>query len=460
MIWKQRRLATGTALLVMAVAAIRVLASADNARHVINNPGGGEIVYMLSNDKTTLPDAMYSVLHEVHGYFGERPQIGRFFQTKGSNSVATFFTVTDKKRNDKHVAGLAIVSALDDKQTFSAVIYDEAGHFPISANPMLKRLNEVWQPMSKTTAPARRAAPTGEEVHREAPTQPLHRASIPDDSATISLPSGWQVLPSSGAGAVHAVGPNGEYVNLGVLFQGIYDTRNPRARGMIQYLELGHNPYIICQYGGDLVNAYKSVIQQYRRNQHLPAASIEVLNAQPTQGNQYETVAVLILARLDTHDGKGPMIASIRAGAMKLGPQGQWAMAVNGVGVPDKMAEEEWPTMRAIVKSYAQNGRVIQHQTDVIIAEINRSAQAARDRAKIVSDSNDRRNAAIDQTRDDQSRNSKVFQNYQFDRTVVQDNETGEHGTIGYRFADTLVKSDPNRYEYVQPSEFVLGKDY
>jgi hypothetical protein len=284
--------------------------------------------------------------------------------------------------------------------------------------------------------------------------------SIPDGSASIRLPAGWQVLPSSGGGAVHAAGPNGEYVNLGVIVQGIYDTRDPKAKSMLQYLAMGHNQFTVCPYGGDLVSAYKAVTDQTRHNRRVPAASIEILNSRQLPPTQYEKSVVLILARVDLHEGKGPMLSSIRVGAMGLEPGGRWAMTLGGVGAPDTQAEDEWPTLRAIVKSYGQNASVIQKQTDIVIADINQKAQAARDRAAVVSASNDRRNQSIDQTRDDQARGSQSFQNYQFDQTVVQDNQTGEHGTIGYGFADALVKSDPNRYEYVPQSNFRQGSDF
>src|SRR5579872_2374796 len=60
----------------------------------IDNPGGGQIVYGPVSGQTTLQGAMGAMLRNVHSHFGERPQIGRFFQAGGSDSVATFFTVT------------------------------------------------------------------------------------------------------------------------------------------------------------------------------------------------------------------------------------------------------------------------------------------------------------------------------------------------------------------------------
>jgi hypothetical protein len=61
---------------------------------------------------------------------------------------------------------------------------------------------------------------------------------------------------------------------------------------------------------------------------------------------------------------------------------------------------------------------------------------------------------------DDLSRNSKVFENYQLDRTVIQDNENSTRGTTGYALGDALVKGNPNRFEYVPNQDLLKGVDY
>jgi hypothetical protein len=55
---------------------------------------------------------MGTMLRNIHGHFGDRPQIGKFFQTRGSDSIATFFTLTAKLQGNKPMAGLVIVSLL------------------------------------------------------------------------------------------------------------------------------------------------------------------------------------------------------------------------------------------------------------------------------------------------------------------------------------------------------------
>ena len=131
---------------VFCLATVLAPARADDSLKTINNPGGGQIIYgPLLGGESSLPDAMVSMLRNVHARFGERPQIGKFFQARGSNSVATFFTVTAKTQGGKQIAGMVIVSMPSGSKPSGALLYDDADRFNMTANPMLKKLNEVWQ---------------------------------------------------------------------------------------------------------------------------------------------------------------------------------------------------------------------------------------------------------------------------------------------------------------------------
>ena len=86
-----------------------ISAHAQDSLKTIDNPGGGQIVYGPVSGQTSMQGAMGAMLRNIHSHFGDRPQIGRFFQAGGTDSVATFFTVTAKSRG-KHIAGMVIVS--------------------------------------------------------------------------------------------------------------------------------------------------------------------------------------------------------------------------------------------------------------------------------------------------------------------------------------------------------------
>ena len=55
---------------------------------------------------------------------------------------------------------------------------------------------------------------------------------------------------------------------------------------------------------------------------------------------------------------------------------------------------------------------------------------------------------------------SKITQDYILDRSVVKDVEDDDRATVGNRFADSLVKANPNRFEIVQNQDLIQGRDY
>jgi hypothetical protein len=63
------------------------------------------------------------------------------------------------------------------------------------------------------------------------------------------------------------------------------------------------------------------------------------------------------------------------------------------------------------------------------------------------------------------ARRNQNFSHYILDQTVIQDNNMYNNGTIGHgtvwnSTADALVRSDPNRYEYVPQQNYWRGTDY
>src|SRR5579862_8135251 len=94
------------ALMCMTAAALPIRAQ---DLKTIDNPGGGQIVYGPLKDQASLPAALGIVLRAIHGRFGDRPRIGRLFQAKNSDSVATFFTLTPTAQGARRIAGLVIV---------------------------------------------------------------------------------------------------------------------------------------------------------------------------------------------------------------------------------------------------------------------------------------------------------------------------------------------------------------
>jgi hypothetical protein len=72
----------------------------------------------------------------------------------------------------------------------------------------------------------------------------------------------------------------------------------------------------------------------------------------------------------------------------------------------------------------------------------------------------DAHNRSVEARWDAQDKSNQAFSNYLLDQTVIQDNLKGTHSTEWNQTADALVKSDPQRYQYVDTPNFWKGVDY
>jgi hypothetical protein len=443
-----------TIIVALLTSAASLPAHAEDALKTINNPGGGQIVYGPIVGQTTMPGAMGTMLREVHGHFGDRPQIGKFFQARGSDSVATFFTLTAKNQGNKPIAGLVIVSMPKGGTPTAAVLYDDAARFNKTEPAMMKTLNEAWHTdtaQSATNHPASSQPP----AHQGTP-QTLHQATAGDRSASIGLAPGWQITGVSG-GQLTASGPNGELINLGSMIQQIHDPNMPAQR--MPNGTGGARP-IVASYSGDLFNTYVSVVNQVRQNRSLPPATFHLISSQNLPATQFEQRVIQAIMEVDLHDGKGLRKGSARIGVMVTRGLPTWAMTINASNAPVAVADAENATMLAMIHSYSQNAAVIGRETQTVINNIHaigaRSAQQAADAdARRVASS-----SAFNQHMDDIDRSSKSFQNYTLDRSQIQDNQLNARGTFANSDADALVKSDPNRFQYVPTQDFLKGVDY
>lgn len=429
--------------------------AAEGALKTIDNPGGGQIIYGPLDDQFSLKDAMVTMLRNIHGHFGERPEIGKLFQTHGSDSLAAFFTVTAKTQGGKHIAGLVIVAMPSGSKPAAAVIYDDAANFGKTLNLMMKKLNEVWH--VNPSAGAQPAAGKG------APVQELHTTRFPDNSGTIGLPTGWKIN-SAGGGAVVVVGPNGELVAVSLIHQ-MFDPSNQQGQNMIKYeTQNGRRQmppqFSVYPFGGDLVDAFMAYQKQAAQRSNVPVPTLVVTSRSNATPNQYQAAGITVLGELDMHDGKGPMRSLILIGAMKRVGPAQWGMSVTRVSAPDKVATEEWPTLLAIANSENQNSAVIQAQTQQAINQIHQIGEDAKKRSDAQHAANDAHNAAVEKQWDENAKMSKSFQEYTLDQAVIVDNTTGAHATTWNQTADWLVKADPNRFQYVPRQDLLKGVDY
>lgn len=406
---------------------------------VVNDPSGGRYIYGPLPGHGSMPEAIVYMLRQIHAYFGTRPEVGKFFESRDGGSMSTFFTVDAKNMDGKPVTGLLIVKRSGDGAASGAVLFDEKRRFASTEPQLMKALSSVWQPLSgrESGAGATSSHGAGPGLHAKGPA-PLTPVSGGDHSASISLPAGWKIT-SVASGTLTAAGSNGEMIFLGLLYQGV-------------------------PMGPDLFTNFVNLSNQYRGQHGLPTGTYTGVTKTPLSPQ-----AVQVTFHVDFNDGVGP-----RRGSVRLDSWGPRAMAVNGSNIPERFADEENPTMNAVIASFRQNeqtmaqlrqGAMNRVQNDIARAQAQNAAINARREAGNAAfaehmsglDEGSSARAAHD---DDIDRAGKVFQDYVLDRSVVRDTENGERGSVTNSYADSLVRGNPERFQLVPNQDLIRGKDY
>ena len=437
----------------------------------IDSPQGGVIVYGLVDGAKTQAAAMSRILRSVHDNCGEKPQVGQVFKVRNTDSVAVFFNVVNHPGGNKQVAGLVIAAVTGPNRVEAALVSDSAARFGQSVNPMLTQLFSVWHPAG--AAPSHPAGNnTAHAAGASAAAPPaLHRVMLPDRSASVAIPDGWNVMPStSGGGTINVLGPNHEMVMLNNSYMAT-DPNNPQVRQLRmmaqQYGQRYPDNKLYYPYG---VNPAKAFIEirhwnDVKQNIH-PAFNFEVKSEEQIQSRQ----PCAHLTGITTLDG---VQVQWEFDAVYCedppSPGGIWLSSAFITLVPVEQADRERATVRAIEQSFTKDMSVINGQANAIaapaIAAINQIGRDATARFNATQQANDAQHAGYWAQQDTNARNSQGFSNYLLDQTVIQDNNVYGNGTVGHgtvwnSTANALVKADPNRYEIVNTPNFWQGVDY
>ncbi len=433
------------------------LAGAQGALKTINNPGGGQISYGPMGPQRSVQAAMGAMLREIHGQYGDRPQVGRFFQDRSGQALAAFFNVAAKNGGGQRIAGLVMVSVLPGGQSSAAIITDDAQRFPKTVNSLLQRLSAEWNSnpgSSKTTASG--PVPTGAAEH-------LTAVNFPDNSGSISLPPGWKVV-SALMGAMEADGPNGEKLVFGVYIP-VMDPNYPQTRNMMNMeTQGGRLPlpglWVAIPYTTDAGRAFMSASAQLAQKQRRPAPTVNITKVTdgPAQGR---SVAKIIQADVDSHDGKGFMAVSAQLIIVPpMDASGNWGMSVYQATIPKALFEKETPTLVAVAKSYQVNSQVVQGEVQQQIRMSNEFTASVLARARSSQAAFDDKLAHDRANSDARDRSFQAFDNVIIGQSVVRDTERNAHGTISNDYADALVRSNPDRFQYVPTQDYIKGIDY
>ncbi len=419
-------------------------ARAEESLKVIDNPGGGQVVYG-PVDQSTPQGAMAAVLRYVHTHFGDRPQVGKVFQSHDGQNFGAFFILTAKTQGNKRIAGLVIVSLANGTKPAVAVLYDDSSRFAKTEPVLLHKLTDAWKTASTP------AASSG--MSHSAAVPPLTPTRFPDGSGAVNLPAGWRITFAS-HGAAKIVGPRGEVVLLGNSAGPIYDPNNPQVQARLRYVNPNNRP-ILCP-NSDAVHTYLCVVQHGAGAQ----PNFQLRNSRPIPAQRGVAQAVLIDADIDFHDGRGPMACELGLSITAVNALASRTLIINGTCAPQSSIAQEQPTLKAIYDSYSINGQVVSREFAGDEARSRAAGNNARIQANNAHAAEDAQSAAYQAHMDNIDRFSKSFQNYLLDQTELQDNEQNARGAVPNSLADALVKANPDRFQTVPTQNFLKGTDF
>ena len=455
---------------------------------------GGKISYGTVAGATTQAAAMSKILTGLQNTCGEKPQIGKVFQFKGTKTVGVFFTVTDHSKGNKKVAGLVLSAASGPRQVEAALLSNDASRIGKTMNPMLQQLFGVWHPGDAAAASGSmsggQSASTG-SGHSGSSAR-LHTVTASDNSASIGIPDGWQLDPNSASGTMIVHGPNGEQVVWGAM-KSVVDPNNPQQVQAVRYGIYKGTVTILSAYHPDLIKSYPEMLQLWRRSNNMPPAKLQVDEITPTQG---PGTCVHVKGHIDP-DGQGMKALNDVMCESQPAQWGAFSILRNFGIMTDAQAAQEQNTIIAMAQSLKVNQQVMNQQAQQKLAQkqandaqITRNAQQAINNIHQIGaqatarynaqqaandaqhagywaqqNANAAQHAQWNAGQDAQARSNQNFNNYLLDQTVVQDNNMYNNGTIGHgtlwnTTADALVKADPDRFEYVDKPNFWQGTDY
>lgn len=427
----------------------------------LHNSNGGMIVYGKVDGASSEAAAMGIILHSLHTQYGDKPKVGSVFRVRNTNSVAVFLTLVKHTQGNTPIAGLLIASRTPNGYVEAALLSDDAARFGTTVNPMLTTLFGRWHPGG---TPGVTDANSSEREMRVSSVAALHRYTASDQSVSASLPDGFNVTVAAG-GTLEAEGPNGEVVVIGEAINAM-DTRNPRVQQTMRAVQQGalrntvYARSIYYPYGGDPGRTYADLINMMRQRNGMPPAQFEISSETPMPGN-----CAHLAGHSDLRDGKGRKELNV---VFCIGPEkpvsGIYMSTIYGTAVPIALADKERATMGAVLASFNVNQAVVAREANAIaapaIAAIHQIGERAAQQAADAHAAEDAHNRSVEARWDSQDKRNQTFSNYLLDQTVIQDNENNAHGTVWNSTADLLVKSNPNRFEYVQTPNFWKGIDY
>jgi hypothetical protein len=96
-----------------------------------------------------------------------------------------------------------------------------------------------------------------------------------------------------------------------------------------------------------------------------------------------------------------------------------WALTASGSNAPETVFDAQNPTIMAMVHTYSQNAGVIGKETQAVISNIHAVGAASAAQAQAADQRREASSAAYDSHMDAIGSQSKAFEDYTLDRSVV-----------------------------------------
>lgn len=449
----------------------------------VNGSQGGMIIYGLVDGATSPAAAMAKVLNNVKSGCGDKPQVGKVFRVKNSNSNAVFFTVTNKSQGNVPVAGMLLATQTGPNTVEAGMVSDTAARFNSTVNPLLQQLFSVWHPAGAVPAAAGKGTAPGGAGGGNVALPPMQQVSLPDGSATFRLPAGWNIGPRSGGGSASVNGPQGEAVAMMYYVQAIDPRGQTYQKDMQMRFRPPHTVFLLSD--ADMVKNFPAIWQAIRASAGLGPAPMTVDKVDPVPGSQ-QGQCVAATGQING-DGRGMKEMWTMLCRAPVDQWGDYGFTTSQYQLPLGASAQQRATSQAIISSYQvnmqrvqamsnaqlapamaafqQNQNALMSFTQAQIAHTKQIGAEATARMNATEAANQQQWAGFDKQEENISRQGQGFSNYLLDQTVVQNNNVAGTGLVGHATlwnteADALVKSDPNKYEYVPVPNYWRGTDF
>jgi hypothetical protein len=238
----------------------------------------------------------------------------------------------------------------------------------------------------------------------------------------------------------------------------------------------------------DLTKYFADIFQRIRASKGQGPAPLKVASVEPVSGSQGQCVSVTGQLNPDnttmrdltglmcrsTPDQNGQYVFTFTRSLLPLGASDQQHATANAIMAsykPDVQraqaiaSAQAAPVIAQMNQTYQAHQQALMSFTQQQIARTHQIGADAMARAREADIEHDQQHERWRQGEDDISRRGQGFSNYLLDQTVIQDNNMYGNGTIGHgtvwnSTADALVKSNPDRFEYVTTPNYWRGTDY